>query len=241
MDGHRVAQVMEAGLITRTILPRDISDIAQMDKGTFGHTPRHDVAGAGDKKGTGGIVRMILPTPVIGVGRQHRRQPRTDWDQPCLVELALADGQQTGDEVDIGKVQVGQEAMFTVDTFPDREFKGRVSAIYPKAVIQENVVNYDVVVTITGDYKNLLRPEMTTNVTIFLEARPNVLTVPSRALQRQRGRNVIYVQTPDGPQTREVKVGRREGQWVEILDGVTEGQAVFLKPPAPAGQNEMDL
>ena len=145
------------------------------------------------------------------------------------------------DEVDIGKVQVGQEAMFTVDTFPDREFKGRVSAIYPKAVIQENVVNYDVVVTITDDYKNLLRPEMTTNVTIFLEARPNVLTVPARALQRQRGRNVVYVQTPDGPQTREVKVGRRDGQWVEVLDGVTEGQTVFLEPPAPAGQSEIDL
>ena len=145
------------------------------------------------------------------------------------------------DEVDIGKVQVGQKAMFTVDTFPDREFKGRVSAIYPKAVIQENVVNYDVVVEITDDYKNLLRPEMTTNVTIFLEVRPNVLTIPSRALQRQRGRNVVYVQTPDGPQTREVKVGRREGQWVEILDGVTEGQTVFLEPPAPAGQSEIDL
>ena len=145
------------------------------------------------------------------------------------------------DEVDIGNVKVGQEAVFTVDTFPDREFKGRVSAIYPKAVIQENVVNYDVVVEITGDYENLLRPEMTTNVTIFLETRPNVLTIPSRALQRQRGRNVVYVQTPDGPQTREVKVGRREGQWVQILDGLTEGQTVLLEPPASAGQSAMDL
>jgi len=137
------------------------------------------------------------------------------------------------DEVDIGKVRVGQQAAFTVDTFADREFRGRVSAIYPKAVIQENVVNYDVVVTIEGDYENLLRPEMTTNVTIFLEAKPNALSIPVRALQRQRGRNVVYVQTPEGPKSREVKVGRRDGQWVEILGGLSDAQTIFLEPPMP--------
>jgi len=145
------------------------------------------------------------------------------------------------DEVDIGKVDVGQEAMFTVDTFTDREFKGRVSAIYPKAVIQENVVNYDVVVTITSDYENLLRPEMTTNVTIFLQTQSNALVIPSGALQRERGRNIVYLQTPDGPKARDVKVGQREGQWVQILEGLSEGQTIFLKPPASAGQSESDI
>jgi multidrug efflux pump subunit AcrA (membrane-fusion protein) len=140
------------------------------------------------------------------------------------------------DEVDIGNVEVGQEALFTVDTFPDREFKGRVSAIYPKAVIQENVVNYDVVVTITSDYENLIRPEMTTNVTIFLPTQSDALVIPSGALQRERGRNIVYLQTPGGPETREVKVGRRDGRWVQVLDGLSEGEIVFLEPPASAEQ-----
>ena len=60
------------------------------------------------------------------------------------------------DEVDIGKVQPQQEAYFTVDTFPDREFTGRVSAIYPNAVIQENVVNYDVVIEILDEHGGVL-------------------------------------------------------------------------------------
>ncbi|MFW5869949.1 MAG: efflux RND transporter periplasmic adaptor subunit [Planctomycetota bacterium] len=145
------------------------------------------------------------------------------------------------DEVDIGKVEPGQEAMFTVDTFTDREFKGRVSAIYPKAVIQENVVNYDVVVTITSDYENLLRPDMTTNVTLFLQTQPDAIVIPSGALQRQRGRNIVYLQTLDGPKAHEVTVGRREGRWVQILEGLSEGQTVFLEPPASAGQRESDL
>jgi macrolide-specific efflux system membrane fusion protein len=46
------------------------------------------------------------------------------------------------DETDVGKIGVGQEALFTVDTFADKDFKGKVTAIYPRAVLQENVVNY---------------------------------------------------------------------------------------------------
>ena len=144
------------------------------------------------------------------------------------------------DEVDIGKVKVGQEAVFSVDTFPGREFGGRVSAIYPKAVIQENVVNYDVVVSITNEYENRLRPEMTANVTILLETRPEVPVVPSRVLQRERGQSLVYVQTPNGPQARPVTIGQQDGQWVEIIEGVSEGETVLLDPPATESNRRAD-
>ncbi|MGA1875077.1 MAG: ABC transporter permease [bacterium] len=65
------------------------------------------------------------------------------------------------DEVDIGKVKVGQKAVFTVDAFPGQEFFGKGTAIYPNAVIQENVVNYDVVIEIDNWDAAILRPEMT--------------------------------------------------------------------------------
>jgi multidrug efflux pump subunit AcrA (membrane-fusion protein) len=136
------------------------------------------------------------------------------------------------DEVDIGKVEVGQEAVFAVDAYPGNEFKGRVSAIYPKAVIQENVVNYDVVVEITLPYDGLLRPEMTTSVTIFLETRENVLTVPIKAAKRERGRSVVYILTNGQPQPREVKVGWKDSQWIEVLSGVGEGETILLDVPS---------
>ena len=140
------------------------------------------------------------------------------------------------DEVDIGKVHVGQKAVFTVDAFPDREFAGEVVAIYPKAVIQENVVNYDVVVSITTAYEGLLRPEMTANVTIYLEAREGVLAVPARAVKRERGRSILYVLADGRPEPRPVKLGWRDGQWVEVVSGVREGQTVLLK--SPGGRKE---
>jgi multidrug efflux pump subunit AcrA (membrane-fusion protein) len=132
------------------------------------------------------------------------------------------------DEVDIGQVHVGQQAAFTVDTFPAREFKGRVVAIYPNAVIQENVVNYDVVVEIASDYNDLLRPEMTASVTISLESRSDVLAVPTAAVQRERGKNIVWIPTDGGPEPRAIKVGWKDGQWIEIVEGLDEGETVLL-------------
>ena len=135
------------------------------------------------------------------------------------------------DEVDIGKVKKGQKCIFTVDAFPDREFSGKVAAIYPNAVIQENVVNYDVVVEITAPYKGLLRPEMTTSVTITLEKRKHMLAVPVKAVKREHGRNIVYLLAETGSESRRVKIGWKDGQWIEITAGLKEGQTVLLEKP----------
>ena len=145
------------------------------------------------------------------------------------------------DEVDIGKVTVGQHAVFTVDAFPATEFEGKVSAIYPKAVIQDNVVNYDVVVDIETPYHGRLRPEMTANVTIFLEQREGVLAVPAKAIQRERGKNVVYVLAADGAEPREIKVGWRDGAWIEVVSGLHDGETVLQKAPRDTSDENQEL
>lgn len=145
------------------------------------------------------------------------------------------------DEVDIGKVQVGQHTVFTVDAFPATDFEGTVSAIYPKAVIQDNVVNYDVVVDIETPYHGRLRPEMTANVTIFLEQREGVLAVPAKAVKRQRGKNVIYVLADGRAEPREIKVGWRDGQWIEVASNLQEGETVLLEAPGENSQRDQEL
>ncbi|OHB68945.1 MAG: hypothetical protein A2V70_09690 [Planctomycetes bacterium RBG_13_63_9] len=141
------------------------------------------------------------------------------------------------DEVDIGKVHPGQKAVFTVDAFPAREFPGKIVAIYPKAILLENVVYYDVVVEIQGNGDEVLRPDMTASVTIFLDAKTGVLAVPIKAVKRERGKNVVYVVSSDEPQAREVKVGWKDGTWIEIVAGLQEGETILAEAPAdaPAG------
>lgn len=149
-----------------------------------------------------------------------------------IIDLARLQVDTFVDEVDIGKVKVGQKATFTVDSFPSREFSGKVIAIYPKAVIQENVVNYDVVVEITDPYEGSLRPDMTASVTIQLDAHENVLVVPIKSVKREHGKDVVYLVTNGQAQPHEVKVGWKDSQWVEIVAGLEEGQMVLPDTPA---------
>lgn len=145
------------------------------------------------------------------------------------------------DEVDIGKIKVGQRAVFTVDAFPATEFEGTVSAIYPKAVIQDNVVNYDVVVDIKTPYHGRLRPEMTASVTILLERREGVLAIPAKAVKREKGKTVVYVLAGDEAEMRPVKVGWRDGPWIEVVDGLVEGDSVLVEPAHNNSDNTQEL
>lgn len=70
------------------------------------------------------------------------------------------------DETDIGRVRVSQRASFTVDTYPDHEFEGTVTAIRPKAEIVDDVVNYVTEIAIAPGHGLTLRPEMTARVNI---------------------------------------------------------------------------
>ena len=147
-----------------------------------------------------------------------------------IVDLARLQVEAFVDEVDIGKVQVGQKAVFVVEAFPAKEFQGEVMAIYPKAIIQDNVVKYVAAIEIKSLYEGFLRTEMTTTVSILLEPR-SVLAIPSRAVQRESGRNVVYIPGENGPELCEIKTGWKSGPWTEVVSGLAEGQEVLLETP----------
>ena len=85
-------------------------------------------------------------------------------------------------EADIGRIQKGQEATFTVDAYPERPFQGRVHEIRNAPQTIQNVVTYDVVIQVEN--KELrLKPGMTANVTIVVAHREGVLKTPNAALR----------------------------------------------------------
>jgi RND family efflux transporter MFP subunit len=131
------------------------------------------------------------------------------------------------DETDIGKVRVGQAATFSVDAFPDKEFSGKVTAIYPKALIQQNVVTYDVVIMI-DNHERLLRPDMTANTTITVAKRDKVLAIPNQAVRREEGDRVVFVQEGDRLVRRAVKTGWKDKSYTEVLSGLKEGERVVV-------------
>ena len=133
------------------------------------------------------------------------------------------------DETDIGRVRVGQHATFTVDTYPATEFEGEVTAIYPKAVIQDNVVNYITTIKITDFKEKTLRPEMTATVIIFLKTRKNVLAIPRRAVQNEGGQKFVTVLQGNALQKRRVTLGWESNGYYEVTSGLKEGEKIEIK------------
>ena len=85
-------------------------------------------------------------------------------------------------EADIGNIRVGQAVRFTVDAFPNRNFKGVVKLIRLNPTTQQNVVTYDVVINVDNP-EQILLPGMTAYVTIAVAERKDVLLVPNAALR----------------------------------------------------------
>ena len=132
------------------------------------------------------------------------------------------------DETDIGRIKVGQDALFTVDTYSEKFFKGKVREIRPKAVIKDNVVNYEVILDIEKKNISKLRPEMTANVVVTTGTRKNVLTIPKAAVKRE-GKKTFTVMEVDGTLVdRSIELGWRDGKVIEVITGVNEGEGVGI-------------
>ncbi|MDH4151618.1 MAG: efflux RND transporter periplasmic adaptor subunit [Betaproteobacteria bacterium] len=86
------------------------------------------------------------------------------------------------DESEIGRIAVGQEATFTVDSFPGRTFRGKITQVRKAALVVQNVVTYVAIISAPNPDLTLL-PGMTTNVRITVASRDNVLRVPNAALR----------------------------------------------------------
>ena len=85
-------------------------------------------------------------------------------------------------EADIGRVAKDQDATFTVDAYPERTFRGKVSEIRNAPITIQNVVTYDVVIQV--DNSDLrLKPGMTANVSVQIEHKGNILKIPNSALR----------------------------------------------------------
>jgi macrolide-specific efflux system membrane fusion protein len=145
-----------------------------------------------------------------------------------IVDLDRLEVQAYVDETDIGRIFVGQAATFSVDTYPDVEFTAQVTAINPKAEIQNGVVNYIVRMEFDARGSYVLRPEMTAHVELSVEQRADVLTVPRSAIQRDPGRQFVKVNRDGVWVDQEIEAGWRTDRKVEIRKGLAEGETVQI-------------
>ena len=162
------------------------------------------------------------------------------------------------DEIDVGKVSIGQVVSIKVAAYRDREFFGVVSKIEPQAKIEQNVTTFPVLIDIDND-ENLLLLGMNTDVvievlnkevslstpTMSLRTRKDIYsaagilnisknTVDSFLVEIQEGENfnkfIVIKDSKDGPQLTWVKIGVSDLSNVEILSGLKEDDSIFILP-----------
>jgi HlyD family secretion protein len=101
-------------------------------------------------------------------------------------------------EVDIGKVRLGQPVKVTLDAYPKVKFKGEIHRIAPAARLEEKVKVFDVEIAIDRQGAEL-RTGMTANIDIVGEKREKVLTVPVEAVFKKDEAEVVYLKKPEEP------------------------------------------
>jgi HlyD family secretion protein len=159
------------------------------------------------------------------------------------------------DEADIGKIQVGQDAIFTVDAYPGREYAARVRQVRKSAEVQQNVVTYTVVLS-AANPDNLLLPGMTAVTRITVSRTGPITQIPLAALryrpkpeqagpaappEASRGRPAsVWVLGENGePKAVSVGIGEDDASHAAILSGpLKPGDRVIVADaanPAPRG------
>tara|TARA_B100001769_G_scaffold70872_1_gene52984 strand:- start:1332 stop:2522 length:1191 start_codon:yes stop_codon:yes gene_type:complete len=162
------------------------------------------------------------------------------------------------DEIDVGKVEIGQSVSIKVAAYRDKEFIGTVTKIEPKAYIQQNVTTFPVLIDIDNE-ENLLLIGMNTDVVIQILDKDVSLSVPTMSLRTRKdiytaaaildieketidnflkdsvdgenfNRFIVIKDSKKGPNLSWVKVGVSDLYNVEVVEGLNKGDVVYILP-----------
>jgi len=133
------------------------------------------------------------------------------------------------------------KARIRVDAFSDTELTGTVIDVAPlpdpNTMFSSDVKVYTTRVRIDNPLPGL-RPGMNAEVTILVDRKENVLSVPVQAIIEYSGKDHVALRTPSGFERREVELGDTNDKFVEVTKGITAGAVVALNPLTLISENE---
>lgn len=149
------------------------------------------------------------------------------------------------DEVDRGKLQLGQQVRVRVDAVADRELKAVLDWISPIASV--NFARFGLsekTFPARATLKELdsrLRPGMSATAEVIIESQPGTLLIPVRASFMHQGKPAVYVQQGKDFVIRQIEVGKRNDTDMVVLSGLREGEVVALENPIEAAKRAKKL
>jgi HlyD family secretion protein len=135
-------------------------------------------------------------------------------------------------EAMIDKVSIGQEAVATLDAVPGLILRGRVEKVSAVPDSQNwfntGVKTYTIMVNVTSRTKAKLKPGMSATVEIVTDQLRDVLYVPIQSVVSQKDQHYVYIVKRGRKELREVSIGKYNTQYIEIMDGLKEGDQLLL-------------
>jgi HlyD family secretion protein len=182
--------------------------------------------------------KASLVAPIAGTVTQVNikpgEQPPTGEASVVLADMSAYHIDVEIDEIDIGRLALGQKATIAIDAIPDTTFTGHVSAISPGPIqgASSGIVAYEVTVALDSDDSRLL-PGLTTDATVETQRLEDVLVIPNRAvsIDRTSGDAVPYVQKVNkqgDPVRTTVELGLRNETVSQVLSGLDEGDQIVI-------------
>lgn len=134
------------------------------------------------------------------------------------------------DEIDIGKIRPGQEAIVIAEAYPQKRFKGKIVRLAPEARVEQNVTLFDVIIEVENA-EGLLKSGMNANVEISIVNKENVLLVPTIALQPPQARGkptmrTVFLKQGNDFQPHQVEIGLMSFKDAEVISGLQAGDIV---------------
>ena len=195
------------------------------------------------------IITAPMDGTVVGEPKTAGTMATQGTDNPTIImriaDLSSKQIKAKVDETDIGSVRVGQVAKFTVDAYTGTTFTAHVSKISQTDVTNSwdttsssnssssssstaSVIYYYVTLDV-DDPEGLLLPAMTARVEIQTSERPDALAVPISALKTDSSGSYVLLMKPDREtEQRYVETGIYSDEYVEILDGLSEGDQISV-------------
>jgi macrolide-specific efflux system membrane fusion protein len=134
------------------------------------------------------------------------------------------------DEVDIGKVKVGQDAMISLDAYPGQPINGKVDHIAYESVIVNNVTMYEVDI-LPEEHPAYMRSGMSANISVISRSKEGILTVPDEAITKDGGKHYVTVSSGPGKRgtLREIETGISDDKNTEVVSGLSPGEKILVK------------
>ncbi len=129
-------------------------------------------------------------------------------------------------EQDLGLVKTGAKAQVRINAYPDKLFAGTITYVYPTLKMETRTVPVRVELANPG---LLLKPGMFAQMEMQVAAKGQVVTVPVSAVIDSGTRQIVLIEKGAGRfEPREVKLGARSDSYIEVRDGIKDGESVVV-------------